>query len=104
MPEQPKTIGLVVKRQRAEAAELAGTVAKQLRRRGITVLVEREMAALGDVQVVAKSEMVRVADLIVVLGGGSMERAGRGAQLFTAGLADCVLMTGAGNVIRSPNA
>ncbi len=78
MPEQPKTIGLVVKRQRAEAAELAGTVAKQLRRRGITVLVEREMAAIGDVQVVDKSEMVRVADLIVVLGGdGTLLGVGR---------------------------
>lgn len=69
MPEQPKTIGLVVKRQRAEAAELAGTLAKHLRSRGVTVLVEREMAGLGDVQVVDKSAMVRVADLIVVLGG-----------------------------------
>ena len=78
MPEQPRTIGLVVKRQRAEAAELAGTVAKLLRRRGLTVLVEREMAALGDVQVVDKSEMVRVADLIIVLGGdGTLLGVGR---------------------------
>jgi len=69
MPEKPKIVGLVVKRQRAEAAALAGTLAAHLRSRGATVLVEQEMAALPDVRVVDKAAMVQTADLIVVLGG-----------------------------------
>lgn len=69
MPDAPKTVGLVVKRQRAEAATLAATLAVHLRARGIQVLVERELAALPDVQVVDKAAMVRNADLVVVLGG-----------------------------------
>jgi NAD+ kinase len=78
MPETPKTVGLVVKRQRAEAATLAGTLAAHLRSRGVTVLVEPEMAALAGVQVVDKSAMVRTADLIVVLGGdGTLLGVGR---------------------------
>ena len=78
MPESPKIVGLVVKRQRAEAATLAGTLAAHLRSRGVTVLVELEMAALAGVQVVDKSAMVRTADLIVVLGGdGTLLGVGR---------------------------
>jgi NAD+ kinase len=78
MPETPKIVGLVVKRQRAEAATLAGTLAAHLRSRGVTVLVEPEMAALAGVQVVDKSTMVRTADLIVVLGGdGTLLGVGR---------------------------
>jgi NAD+ kinase len=69
MPERPRTIGLVVKHQRAEAETLAATLARHLRGRKITVLVEREMAALPDVQAVDKAAMVRTADLIIVLGG-----------------------------------
>jgi NAD+ kinase len=69
MPEMPKTVGLVVKRQRAEAAALAATLAAYLRGRGAEVMVEEEMAALPEVTVVDKATMVRVADLIVVLGG-----------------------------------
>jgi NAD+ kinase len=69
MPDQPKTIGLVVKHQRAEAEALAETVARHLSERGVTVLVEREMGALRDVQVVDKATMVRTTDLVIVLGG-----------------------------------
>ena len=90
MPEQPKTVGLVVKRQRAEAAALAGTLAAHLRSRGVTVLVEHEMAALPEVQVVDKAAMVRSADLIVVLGGDgtllSVARLGGVRELHVLGI------------------
>jgi len=69
MPEKPKIVGLVVKRQRPEAAALAVTLASYLRERGAKVLVEQEMATLPEVTVVDKPTMVRTADLIVVLGG-----------------------------------
>jgi len=69
MPERPKVVGLVVKRHRAEAAALAGTLAEHLRARGARVLVEAELSHATGVEVVDKSAMVRVADLIVVLGG-----------------------------------
>jgi NAD+ kinase len=69
MAEAPKVVGLVAKRQRAEAATLAGTLATNLRARGIRVLVEPELGALPYVQVVDKPTMVQSADLIVVLGG-----------------------------------
>ena len=90
MLEQPKTVGLVVKRQRAEAAVLAGTLAARLRSRGVTVLVEHEMAALPEVQVVDKVAMVRSADLIVVLGGDgtllSVARLGGARELHVLGI------------------
>src|SRR5262245_8980189 len=69
MLEPLRTVGLVVKRQRGEAAALAALLASQLQARDVTVLVEDEMASLPDVQVVDKATMVRQADLIVVLGG-----------------------------------
>jgi NAD+ kinase len=90
MLEQPKTVGLVVKRQRAEATALAGTLAAHLRSRGVTVLVEHEMAALPEVQVVDKAAMVRSADLIVVLGGDgtllSVARLGGARELHVLGI------------------
>ena len=90
MLEQPKTVGLVVKRQRAEATALAGTLAAHLRSRGVTVLVEHEMAALPEVQVVDKAAMVRSADLIVVLGGDgtllSVARLGGVRELHVLGI------------------
>ena len=90
MLEQPKTVGLVVKRQRAEAAALAGPRAARLRSRGVTVLVEPEMAALPEVQVVDKAAMVRSADLIVVLGGDgtllSVARLGGVRELHVLGI------------------
>jgi NAD+ kinase len=69
MAETPKIVGLVVKRQRAEAATLAATLATWLRGRGVRVLVEPELATVSAVEVVDKATMVRTADLIVVLGG-----------------------------------
>jgi NAD+ kinase len=90
MLEQPKTVGLVVKRQRAEATALAGTLAAYLRSRGVTVLVEQEMAALPEVQVVDKAAMVRSADLIIVLGGDgtllSVARLGGVRELHVLGI------------------
>lgn len=90
MPEQPKIVGLVVKRQRAEAAALAGTLVAHLRSRGVTVLVEQEMAALPEVQVVEKAAMVQIADLIVVLGGDgtllSVARLGGARELHVLGI------------------
>jgi NAD+ kinase len=78
MPETPKTVGLVVKRQRAEAAALAGVLAAHLRSHGVAVLVEQEMVTLPHVTVVDKAAMVRTADLIVVLGGdGTLLGVGR---------------------------
>ena len=88
--QQPKIVGLVVRRQRAEAAALAGTLAGHLRSRGVTVLVEQEMAALPEVQVVDKAAMVRSADLIVVLGGDgtllSVARLGGVRELHVLGI------------------
>lgn len=69
MPEAPKVVGLVVKRNRAEAASLATTLAERLLARAVRVLVERELTHVPGVEVVDKTVMVRTADLIVVLGG-----------------------------------
>lgn len=69
MTEPPRAVGLVVKRNRAEAAALARTIAEHLRGRGVQVLVERELAATPGVRVVEKRAMVDEADLIVALGG-----------------------------------
>ena len=64
MPEAPKTVGLVVKRHRAEASALAATLAEHLRARAVRVLVEPELTRLPGVEVVDKTTMVRQADLI----------------------------------------
>ena len=78
MPETPKVVGLVVKRNRAEAASLAAVLAGHLRTRAVRVLVEPELADLAGAEVVDKAAMVRVADLIVVLGGdGTLLGVGR---------------------------
>jgi NAD+ kinase len=78
MADEPKVVGLVVKRGRAEAATLAGTLARFLRTRGVRVLVESDLSGLPDVQVMDKGAMVRGADLIVVLGGdGTLLGVGR---------------------------
>jgi NAD+ kinase len=69
MPDAPKAVGLVAKRQRPEAAALAETLAVHLHSRGVRVLVEPELRALPNVQVVDKATMARTADLVVVLGG-----------------------------------
>jgi NAD+ kinase len=78
MPQNPKSVGLVAKRGRAEAATLAATLASHLRGRGVRVLVEPELAELPGVQVIDKATMTRTADLIVVLGGdGTLLGVGR---------------------------
>jgi len=67
--EAPRTVGLVVKRNRAEAVALARTIAERLLGRAVQVLVERELAATPGVRVVEKQAMADEADLIVALGG-----------------------------------
>jgi NAD+ kinase len=64
-----RTIGVVVKRDRSQAAELARDLVDWLTRRGLTALVEAEGAAqVGGVRA-TKADMIARADLIVVLGG-----------------------------------
>ena len=58
-----------MKRHRAEASALAATLAEHLRARAVRVLVESELERLPGTEVVDKGTMVRLADLIVVLGG-----------------------------------
>ena len=65
-----RTIGVVVKRDRPQAADLARDLVTWLTRRGLTVLVEAEIAAqVGGGAGATKAEMIARADLIVVLGG-----------------------------------
>lgn len=65
-----KTIGIVAKRNRPEAADLARRLSAWLRRRGREALLDDEVsAALGLEDGVRKSEIMRRADLVVVLGG-----------------------------------
>ncbi len=64
------TIGVVVKRERAQALELARELIEWSRQHDIRVLVERENAAqLGCSGGTSKAEMIATADLIVVFGG-----------------------------------
>jgi NAD+ kinase len=64
-----RTIGVVVKRDRLQAAELARELVTWLTRHDLTALVEAEsLAQVGGVAA-TKAEMVAGADLIVVLGG-----------------------------------
>jgi len=65
----PRTVGLVVKRQRAEAAALARTIAERLRARAVEVLVEEALPGVPGLRVVSKQGLVDDADLIVTLGG-----------------------------------
>jgi len=65
-----KSIGIVAKRNRPEALALARRLVPWLRRRRRSVLLEAEVAAsLGLGDGVDKAEMMRRADLVVVLGG-----------------------------------
>lgn len=64
-----RTIGVVVKRDRAQAAEFGRDLVNWLTRHGLTALVEAESAAqVGGVSA-TKDDMIARADLIVVLGG-----------------------------------
>jgi NAD+ kinase len=69
VPEAPRTVGLVIKRNRAEAEALARVVAERLLARGVTVLAEYAIAGVAGAQVVDKSAIAATADLVVVLGG-----------------------------------
>ena len=65
-----RAIGVVVKRDRAQAAELGRDLVSWLTRHGLTALVEAESAAqVGCGVSTTKEEMIARADLIVVLGG-----------------------------------
>lgn len=69
VPEAPRIVGLVVKRNRVEAEALARDVAARLRRHDVEVLVEPAMAGIEGVRGVDKAAMVANADLVIVLGG-----------------------------------
>ena len=65
-----KTIGVVAKRDRRKALALTQKLVQWLRRRGRIVLLDADAAeALGLPDGVSKQEMMRRADLVVVLGG-----------------------------------
>ncbi len=65
-----RTIGVVIKRDRLQAAEFARDLVHWIARRGLTALVETESAAqVGAGTGATKAEMIARADLIVVLGG-----------------------------------
>jgi NAD+ kinase len=63
-----RTVGLVVKRDRARAVRLAQRIVRDLRRRRIAVLADAD-APLPGVPSRSKAALVREVDLIVVLGG-----------------------------------
>ena len=66
----PKTIGLIAHTGKPGVAELTRTLAKQLESAGLTVLLERETAALAKLpDGRASADLGRDADLLVVLGG-----------------------------------
>jgi len=69
MASAPRTVGLVVKRGREEAAALARTLAAQLQGRGVTVLAESDLAGLAGATIVDKATLVGDADLVIALGG-----------------------------------
>jgi NAD+ kinase len=65
-----QTIGVVVKRESAQATALGRELIGWFGQRGITVLVEDEDAArLGCSRGVRKREIIAVAELVIVLGG-----------------------------------
>jgi NAD+ kinase len=73
------TVGVVVKRQRAQAIELARELIGWLQERGITALVEAHNAAeFGCKNGISQADMVATAEMIVVFGGdGSLLRVAR---------------------------
>jgi len=65
-----QAIGVVIKRDRLQAAAFARDLVNWIARRGLTALVEAESAAqVGAGSGATKAEMIARADLIVVLGG-----------------------------------
>ncbi len=69
VPEAPRIVGLVVKRNRAEAADLARVIAARLVARRVEVLVEPGLAGIDGARYAEKTSMVAEADLVIVLGG-----------------------------------
>jgi NAD+ kinase len=70
VPKRPiRTIGIVVKRDRAEALEIGTTLTGWLRDRRKKVLAEPAAAEVIGAEAVSRDELVHHADLIVVLGG-----------------------------------
>ena len=67
---RPKTIGLIAHTGKPGVAELTRSLAKQLEDAGLTVLLEKETAALAGLPDGGESAVLgRAADLLVVLGG-----------------------------------
>ncbi|HSV63827.1 MAG TPA: NAD(+)/NADH kinase, partial [Chthoniobacterales bacterium] len=67
---RPKTIGLIAHTGKPGVAELTRTVAKELERAGLTVVLEAETATLAGLPSGrAIPDLGREADLLVVLGG-----------------------------------
>lgn len=67
---RPKTIGLIAHTGKAGVAELTRTLAADLERAGLTVLLETKTAALAGLPAGrASAELGREAELLVVLGG-----------------------------------
>ena len=65
-----RAIGVVVKRGRAQAVELAGELVAWITRQGLTALVEAEnVGSIGGGNGASKEDIIARADLIVVLGG-----------------------------------
>jgi NAD+ kinase len=70
VPKRPiKTVGIVIKRDRAEALEIGTILTKWLRGRRKKVLAEPTAATIIGAEPAGREELVRRADLIVVLGG-----------------------------------
>jgi NAD+ kinase len=70
VPKRPiRAIGIVVKRDRAEALEIGKTLTGWLRERRKKVLAEPAVAEVIGADPVPREALVRRADLIVVLGG-----------------------------------
>jgi len=64
-----RTVGIVVKRERQEALEIGATLTGWLRDRRKRVLAEPAAAEVIGAEPVSREELVRHADLVVVLGG-----------------------------------
>src|ERR1700687_6252304 len=64
-----RTVGVVVKRGRAQAVELARELVAWLNRRSLPPIVKAEEATLIGAQHASKTDIINRADLIVVLGG-----------------------------------
>ncbi|MFI5364634.1 MAG: NAD(+)/NADH kinase, partial [Candidatus Binatia bacterium] len=65
-----RSVGIVVKRNRAQAVELARELVGWLSRHDLAALIEADGAApAAAATTVSKPEMIARADLIVVLGG-----------------------------------